>query len=774
MKENYFFKPLKEGIENNKKKDEIKPLTIAEYEDNEERPMTLKDSWLSLRQSIQEKIIIEKPTEEELERTMLMSELITPELMAEYRTITNSFNKKSEKTELHTERGFIDINNEEFSKNIEKWIENLIKEVKNKKEVGLNENNTEELRQQSWLLFDAMANVINTKSLEKDITLFYKQKGLGDKDEEEEKQKIILINDLQKRYPLDKTEIGILVDLVTAKKGDSEYSLKILVDTITRLWKENNLNEKKGTIAKISLGYLLSKGASSFAPSLYQNMFVNNSFDLSVFVETFILDKFSDVVNMSTNVELAKMMNDVNHQINERMTNSLFFQEFEFIHEKSLGEIYTNLGRGKNAASGLLSDTISNFAPTLTGIVMSLGFLTKINPFLGTIGVGSLPLMYIIAKKQNEKIKPMYEKIKREREKIATQIGSMKEGFEEIKTSPETPHIAGNVTEKMNALDTLDLNKFIKERRMDLVRMVPFDISNLVAASVGSAFHQAGMIPGGAVLSNIIYSNQLNLPIQRLVGLYFNRFSRYIQDIERMEEIFGKYDKLDLPEGEKEKDRVGVSSLENFDISIKNLKYKDILKGVSLDIKQGEFVTIAGASGAGKSTLLRNLVGLYKSDSGSIEIGGVKNDQIKKFGKESLYSAMSYCNQNPQIFKGMTLRENILLWSKNEVGDEKIKSVLQILKLDKFINKLDDEAKHFSGGEKVRIGLARTLVKGAKIMLLDEPTASLDSRAANEVRNIIAEINKKFPDITIVCVSHDDKLMKKSKRVIELEELQQK
>ena len=280
------------------------------------------------------------------------------------------------------------------------------------------------------------------------------------------------------------------------------------------------------------------------------------------------------------------------------------------------------------------------------------------------------------------------------------------------------------------------------------------------------------MISGGAVLSSIIYSERLNRPIQELVHLYFNQFSRYIQDIQRMDEILGKYEKLDLPEGEKEKDRVPVSELENFDISIRNLRYKNILRGVSLDIKQGEFLTIAGASGAGKSTLLRNLVGLYKPDGGEIEIGGVKNDRVKKYGQESLYSAMSYCNQNPQIFEGMTLRENLLLWSKEGVEDEKIKRVLKDLHLDKFIDKLDEEAKHLSGGEKVRIGVARTLIKGAKIMLLDEPTASLDSQAATEVIKIISEINEKYPDTTIICVSHDEALIKTSKRSVNMAELQ--
>ena len=773
MKESYFFRPIKEEVEKKKEAVEVKPLTADEHEETEQRPMTLKDHWLSLRQSIQEKITFEKPTQEEQEKTKLLSELITPELMTEYKQILKGFNVKAKKTEEHPQREFIDINNEEFSANIEGWIENLINEVKSKRETGLDDSDVEELRAQCWLLFDSVGNVMNTKSLEKDIGEFYKDKTEEFDENEAAKQKSELIKQLQGRYPLDKIEVEILVDLIKSEKDENEnYSPKILAETIARLWGEYKLGEKKGTIAKISLGYLMSKGVESFAPSLFQNIIAQDKFNVAVFLEYFGLNKLSEVIDAKTEIELAKVMNEINHQINERITNSLFFQEFEFIHEKSLGEIYATLERGKNATEQILQDTISKFAPTLAGIAMSLAFLAKINPALGAIGVGSLPIMYKIAKKQNEQIWPMYEKEKREGEKISTRLGSIKSGFEEVKTSPETPTIASHVKEQMNVRDTLSLQRFIEETKNRLKSMIPFDVSTVVSAGVGGALQEAGMISGGAVLSNIIYSNQLNRPVQELVNLYFNRFSRYIQDIQRMDEIFGQYEKLDLPEGEREKDRVPVSELENFDISVKNLRYKNILRGVSLDIKQGEFITIAGASGAGKSTLLRNLVGLYKAESGEIEVGGVKNDKVKKYGKESLYSVMSYCNQNPQIFDGMTLRENLLLWSKDEVDDGKIKKVLSDLHLDKFADKLDEEAKHLSGGEKVRIGVARTLIKGAKIMLLEEPTASLDSQAATEVRKIISEINEKYPDTTIIFVSHDEELIKTSKRSVNMADLQ--
>lgn len=773
MKEEYFFRPIKEEIEKKKEVAEVKPLTAEEHEEVGEKPMTLKDHWLSLRHSIQEKITFEKPTQEEQERTKLLNELITPELMMEYKQILQGFNGKTKKTEDHQQREFIDVNNEEFSANIENWVENLIDEVKSKREVGLDENDVEELRAQCWLFFDSVGNVMNTKSLEKDIEEFYKDKTEKVDEKEAAKQKSELTEQLQNRYPLDKIEVETLVNLIKSEKDEKEnYSPKILAETIARLWGEYKLGEKKGTIAKISLGYLMSKGAESFAPSLFQNIMAQDKFNVAVFLEYFGLNKLSRVIDVKTEIELAKVMNEIDHQINERITNSLFFQEFEFIHEKSLGEIYATLERGKSATKQILQDTISRFTPTLAGVAMSLAFLTKINPALGAIGVGSLPMMYKIAKKQNEQLWPMYEKERREGEKISTRLGSIKSGFEEVKTSPETPAIATHVKEQMDIKDTLSLQRFIEEIKNRLKSVIPFDVSTIVSAGVGGAFQEVGLISGGAVLSNIIYSERLNRPVQELVNLYFNRFSRCVQDIQRMDEIFGQYEELDLPEGEKEKDRVPASELKNFDISIKNLRYKNILRGVNLDIKQGEFVTIAGASGAGKSTLLRNLAGLYKADGGEIEIGGVKNERVKKYGKESLYSVMSYCNQNPQIFDGMTLRENLLLWSKEEVNDEEIKKVLFDLHLDKFADKLDEDAKHLSGGEKVRLGVARTLIKGAKIMLLDEPTASLDSQSATEVRKIISEISEKYSDTTIICVSHDEELIKTSRRLVNMADLQ--
>lgn len=141
---------------------------------------------------------------------------------------------------------------------------------------------------------------------------------------------------------------------------------------------------------------------------------------------------------------------------------------------------------------------------------------------------------------------------------------------------------------------------------------------------------------------------------------------------------------------------------------------------------------------------------------------------IKKYGDENLGSILGYCNQKPQIFKNETLRENLLVWSGRNVSDDEINSILEELNLSKFIDKLDDKIKYVSGGEAVRIGLARVLLKNPKIMILDEPTASLDAESRQEVINIIEKIREANPEKTVISVSHDEEFINKADRIYEL------
>jgi len=263
----------------------------------------------------------------------------------------------------------------------------------------------------------------------------------------------------------------------------------------------------------------------------------------------------------------------------------------------------------------------------------------------------------------------------------------------------------------------------------------------------------------------------LRRSFQSLTHLYTDRIVPDIQDIRRMEELLGPYHLLDIPEGAREQSRIPATDIKNFDIRIDNLRFKNILNGISLDVPQGSFVTIKGPSGIGKSTLFRHLVGLYEAVPGNVQYGGVDIDGIKKFGKDSLYSKIGYANQNPQILEDMTLRENLLLWTRSEVPPGRVESVLRDLKLDQLIKRLDSKNKHFSGGELRRIGIARALLKDPKILYLDEPTANLDAKSTRQVMSVISQLRKKRPDMTVVAITHDPVFENIAEQVVDFEKL---
>lgn len=758
----YFYRSVRPLIlkktQKKKNKAQITPLSIEEEHVEEERVLTISDHWSYMKQVIQEHSSSTQDTQviSNSREKKTLAKLISSELMVEYRNLMRTLVKNTKINKHHPEREIIDIESETISTQINGWITKLSEEIKTK-DPNFCINQEKELEAFCWMFFDSFANIMNAKSFEKDVL------------EADKKPNKELITYLEKKYPLKKHEIKTLVKLI--KYSQANYSLKILVSTMSKVWSEYDLQENKKDFIKISSGYLLARTLSSYAPSLYQNILSGNKFNVFVFLEFFGLNKFSMFINKKTDVKLAKTMNDINKKINKRIANSLFFQEFEFIHHKSLGEVFATLERCKASTSHLIAGTSSRLLPNLSGIALSLGFLTKLNPILGLIGLGSMPIMYKLAKKYNDQIWPIYEKEKIEKEKISTQVGAIKTAFEEIKTSPATYSIANNFKEKMDELDSISLERSIQEKEMSFKQMIPFNIATVIAASIGGVLQSMGRISGGTVLANILYSNHLNMPIQRIIEIYFNKFSRYVQDIERMDQILGKYETLDLPTGKLEKQRVSTLELEHFDISIKNLHYKNILQQVNLNIKSGKFITLTGSSGTGKSTLLRNLVGLYRPTQGSIKIGGIESNKIKKYGQESIYSIMSYCNQSPHFFKNMSLRKNLLLWSNKEVSDERIANVLKDLCLEKFIAKLDTKVKNLSGGERRRIGIARVLLKDAKIILLDEPTANLDPYAASEIRKALKEIHTTYQDKTMICVTHDHELAQISDESINLKQI---
>lgn len=180
----------------------------------------------------------------------------------------------------------------------------------------------------------------------------------------------------------------------------------------------------------------------------------------------------------------------------------------------------------------------------------------------------------------------------------------------------------------------------------------------------------------------------------------------------------------------------------------------EVLKGLSLRIEQGEFVTLLGESGCGKTTLLKIINGMIPFDTGFLWIKGRK---LSDWDIVELRRQMGYVIQHIGLFPHMTVEENIVyvLTLQKHPQEEKHLRALALLDLVSlprdFLNRYPRE---LSGGQKQRVGVARALAANPQIILMDEPFGAVDERTRNQLQEEMRNIHRQL-DATILFVTHD-------------------
>jgi len=197
-------------------------------------------------------------------------------------------------------------------------------------------------------------------------------------------------------------------------------------------------------------------------------------------------------------------------------------------------------------------------------------------------------------------------------------------------------------------------------------------------------------------------------------------------------------------------------------ISIKGLKKsfgsQHVLRGVDLDLYQGENLVVLGRSGMGKSVLIKIIVGLLRADSGKVMVLGKDVTKITDEGLQELRLDIGFSFQNSALYDSMTVRKNLefpLVRNQKNITrteiDKAVESVLDAVGLSQTINQMPSE---LSGGQRKRIGIARTLILQPKIMLYDEPTAGLDPITCIEINDLINEVQERYKTSSII-ITHD-------------------
>ncbi len=187
-------------------------------------------------------------------------------------------------------------------------------------------------------------------------------------------------------------------------------------------------------------------------------------------------------------------------------------------------------------------------------------------------------------------------------------------------------------------------------------------------------------------------------------------------------------------------------------------KDKDVLKGVNIDVQQGENLVVLGKSGSGKSITIKCLVRLVEADKGELKVFGKDLTKLEEDGLNQIRLRIGFLFQNGALYDSMSVRENLafpLQRHRPEFSEEEVNiAIEETLESVGLIEAIDKMPSELSGGMRKRVGLARTLILKPEILLYDEPTTGLDTITSREISELIISIQKKYKTTSII-ITHD-------------------
>ena len=459
----------------------------------------------------------------------------------------------------------------------------------------------------------------------------------------------------------------------------------------------------------------------------------------------------SVIINYAQNYFGERMRIFVSKDLSQAVIDKMLTFRMAFFSrsENATGQLQTRIDQGVSSLSRTVQNFFIDLLPLFTSAVLALVLIFVANVWVGLTALFIVPIYFWITARQAKKLKGWRRNMRDFREMKSHGVMSIIESINVIKSFNR---------EKIESDKQWDLQTKFTDNQM-LVRKTSFYYDGLK-----SFVKQVGTVLIIILTAYLVLKGYPGMTIGKIM-YHVMLFSNVVAPITQLQRIFDDMNDaliyaegfFDILDSEEDIEATGSYKPEkvygNFEISGVDFTYPNgtkALHDINMTVNCGKITAFVGLSGAGKSTIVNLLDKFYTPDCGSIKLDGV---DLREWDTHYLRDNIGLVLQKNHIFDG-TIEENILYGKPGATHEEVVEAARKAYIYDQIMelpNGFNSQATQLSGGQQQRIAIARMFLKNPPIIFLDEPTASLDAIATEQIKASIDEIKR---GRTVIIISH--------------------
>lgn len=482
------------------------------------------------------------------------------------------------------------------------------------------------------------------------------------------------------------------------------------------------------------------------------NSTLEQGFSLLIFISAVLLSKelVYAFVQYGQKYYGEKMRIYISRDFAQQIVDKILTYKMAFYSssENESGKLQTRIDLGISSLTQLVRIFFIDIIPLFSIAIIALFFMFQANVYVGLVSLGIIPIFFYVSSLQAKKLKGYRRRLRVFRETRNNDIISLIESITVIKSFTRE-----NLESKKHEAIQLDMTENqMKTRKLsfifDGVKTFIEQFGVVIIIILTAYFVLNDSMTIGAIMFHILLFNNVSAPIRQLHRIY-DEINNALIYSEAFFEIIDAEETQTESSGDYIPDKViGKFELKNVDFTYPN--GTKALHNVSMLIKPNTINALVGLSGAGKSTIINLLDKFYEPSSGEILLDG---RNLQDYNSNWLRDNIGLVLQKNHIFNG-SIEENIRYGKIGATTEEVIEAAKRAHIHDEIIqlpNGYDSKATMLSGGQMQRVSIARLFLKNPPIIFLDEPTASLDAVATEQIKKSLDSIKK---DRTVIIISH--------------------